>query len=360
MYLAFILFSLISLNRTFAKNDEKKLENHPSVTTYTTMQRNIELPLVPLPPISWNSSWLGNQWFPSSDYRLYSPQEIKKYFSNHSVLVLGDSTARRQFATWYAVMNAKSMVDQTIGELDHTSVIDINKLSKREKAIGGYDLSRQLPSSNKSWYYQKVTCVEHLVEITLHPSSYIFEKLGEFSLVIFIMGPWEYTGMHECLTRSKDLKTFTEIFMERLTEMVDAYPNTKFIWRTWASTDEQSWKHAQAHNHFIKSLIQQYQMKRYESNSPSWSHISYVDWGHVMGPRSFPKEKRIQGDTPNHYGLEARSCFIQMLVNHLKELEREEFHNLVPGWTLLKSNDTADDCVHAGGSERYCLNPSQL
>jgi hypothetical protein len=79
-----------------------------------------------------------------------------------------------------------------------------------------------------------------------------------------------------------------------------------------------------------------------------------------MGPRSFPKEKRIQGDTPNHYGLEARSCFIQMLVNHLKELEREEFHNLVPGWTLLKSNDTADDCVHAGGSERYCLNPSQL
>jgi hypothetical protein len=74
-----------------------------------------------------------------------------------------------------------------------------------------------------------------------------------------------------------------------------------------------------------------------------------------MGPKSFPIEKGIQGDIPHHFGLEARSCFIQMLVNHLKELEREEFHNLEPGWILLKSNDPADDCVHAGGSEKILL-----
>jgi hypothetical protein len=215
-------------------------------------------------------------------------------------------------------MNATSMVDQTIKELDHSSIIDVNKKIKTEVAIGGYDLSRQLPTSNKSWYFHKTNCFDTLVEITQQPSSFIFQKLGEFSLVIFIMGPWEYGEMYLCLTQSNGRRNI-------------------------------------AYNHYIKSLIQQYQIKRYESNSPSWSHISYVDWGQVMGPKSFPIEKGIQGDIPHHFGLEARSCFIQMLVNHLKELEREEFHNLEPGWILLKSNDPADDCVHAGGSEKILL-----
>jgi hypothetical protein len=339
------------------KSSDTRQQNYTQTYTEPTLKSRIN---TPLPPISWNSSWLGNQWIPSPEYRLYSPQEIKNYFSDHSVLVVGDSTARRQFATWYAIMNATSLDDVTLKEMDHASVIDVNKKIKTEPSTGGYDLSRQLPITNKSWYYYRDNCFESLVQNTLEPSFFISKNLGQFSLVVFILGPWEYGELFPCSFISNTRGNITEAFMERLTEMVDAHPNTKFVWRTWASKNAQTWKYAQAHNHFIKTLIQQFQIQRYQSNSPTWAHISYVDWGQIMGPRSFPKEKRIQGDIDHHFGFEARSTFIQMMINHLQELEKEVHHNLAPGWTLLKSNDTANDCVYAGGSEIYCLSTDQL
>merc|ERR1740124_2051250 len=55
--------------------------------------------------------------------------------------------------------------------------------------------------------------------------------------------------------------------------------------------------------------------------------VSYVDWGQATVPRLFGKE-RIAGDIPHHYGLEARTMFVQMLINHLKERERQKNHNI--------------------------------
>eukprot|EP00548_Thalassiothrix_antarctica_P007357 CAMPEP_0194139470 /NCGR_PEP_ID=MMETSP0152-20130528/9106_1 /TAXON_ID=1049557 /ORGANISM="Thalassiothrix antarctica, Strain L6-D1" /LENGTH=116 /DNA_ID=CAMNT_0038837313 /DNA_START=1 /DNA_END=348 /DNA_ORIENTATION=+ len=57
------------------------------------------------------------------------------------------------------------------------------------------------------------------------------------------------------------------------------------------------------------------------------SMVSYVDWGQAMLPRLFG-EQRIAGDIPLHYGLEARTMFIQMLINHLIERERQKIHNI--------------------------------
>lgn len=152
--------------------------------------------------------------------------------------------------------------------------------------------------------------------------------------------------------------------MSKLTALVDEYPHTKFLWRTWAGPADNgrgaAWKHAQAHNHFMKTLIHNFQRERYEAGDPTWTHISYIDWGHVMGPRAFPMDKRIMGDINNHFGYEARATFIQMWMNHLNELERLEEYKLPPGWMLWNSTDYADDCYHGGGSDMYCLTRQEL
>ncbi len=80
-----------------------------------------------LPPIHWNSSWIERQWIPPPGYITYSTQKIQSIFSKHSVLVVGDSTARRQFGTWYGLLNTSNPNDLTAREIDWGNIIDVNK-----------------------------------------------------------------------------------------------------------------------------------------------------------------------------------------------------------------------------------------
>ena len=316
----------------------------------------------PRPPIHWNSSWMGNEWFPNelSGYKLYTPREIKQYFTNQSVLFIGDSTARRQFATWFAMIAAPNINDLSLQELTSESVIDVNKKSQTEKSQDGYGLSRHGPGGKRCDLAYS-TCLSGLV-----PQLESDKLQNSYSQVVFVLGPWEI-GRWDCYTKENGRRNSSEAFVSKLSELVKEYPNTKFIWRTWAGPGDRSgtgrgkgWKHAQAHNHFMKTLIHNFQQERYEAQDPSWTHISYIDWGQVMGPRSFPYEKRIAGDIDHHMGYEARSTFVQMWMNHMMELERLEKNNLPPAWMLLNSTDNADDCLHGGGSDMYCLSREEL
>ena len=323
----------------------------------------------PRPPVHWNSSWLGNEWLPNPafGYRLYSPSEIKEYFTNKSVLVIGDSTSRRQFATWYATFSSQNLHDIALDEVTSAAVIDVNKKVTTEQAEEGFTLTRQCPGGMRCDLMGAV-CLQSLTN-DLEPDSFLFKQIQRhmYSIVLFVMGPWEYSSRVECISLERGRRNSTEEFISRLAELVDQFPNTKFIWRTWAGPSDKSgngrsgaWKNAQAHNHYIKSLIQNFQKKRFESNDPAWARISYIDWGHVMGPRTFPYQKRIAGDIDNHFGFEARLAFVHMWMNHMIELERAEEHKLAPGWSLWNSSDTANDCLHAGGSDLYCLSNDEL
>ena len=323
----------------------------------------------PRPPVHWNSSWLGNEWLPNPafGYRLYSPSEIKEYFTNKSVLVIGDSTSRRQFATWYAILNAQNLHDIALDEVTSAGVIDINKKVTTEKAEEGYTLTRQCPGGKRCDLMGTV-CLQFLVN-DLKTESFLFQQIQRhmYSIVLFVMGPWEYSSRTECISLEQGRRNSTEEVISRLVEMADQFPSTKFIWRTWAGPSDKSgdgrsaaWKNAQAHNHYIKTLIHKFQKERFESNDPAWTQISYIDWGHAMGPRTFPNRKRIAGDIDNHFGFEARLAFVHMWMNHMNELERAEKQNLAPGWSLWNSSDSANDCLHAGGSPLYCLSDNEL
>ena len=226
-----------------------------------------------------------------------------------------------------------------------------------------------MPVSGNHCDYMARVCLSHLAD-DLEPSPFMDSQMTLHSLILFNMGPWEYSEMHACVSRESGRRNSTETIIQNLINLVDKYPHIKFVWRTWAGPGSSRlgkkafnyWQNAQAHNHLIKTLIHKFQKERYAKNDTAWTRITYVDWGQVMGERVFPEERRIKGDIDNHFGFEARSAFVQMWLNHLVELERQEKLHLAPGWSLMdaRDTDTANDCSQAGGSPTYCLDQEEL
>ena len=337
-------------------------------------------------PLHWNSSWIGNQWIAPAGYKLISALEMRDYLSNHSILFIGDSTARRQYTTLYATLNASQISDITLNELNNTNVIDVNKYStNRENSTrDGYTLFRELPSSSVSSnndttrYYSalyEMVCLDGWVEGTKQLQFLQSEmQQMKYAVVVIVFGPWELSQKFECKTHNIGRYDATVALIDQLKNWTTVYPNTKFVWRTWAGPGTKNvwergeearsmeWKNSQGYNHFIKSLIHNYQREQHNNHGAKWNAISYIDWGMVMGPRSFPHDKRIKGDIPYHVGFEARATFDQMLINHLIELDRQETLNLAPStWVMEKDDsDSADDCLHAGFPPYYCVSKEEI
>lgn len=321
----------------------------PESKLTSIINNNEEHILTARPPLHYNSSWIGKQWIPPMEYHTYSPTELRRLFANHSILIVGDSTARRAYATLYALLNNSATVLET-DQLNHASIIDMNKRRIVEKCHKpGYKLCRQSPTMD--YYYE--ACLTDL----LNPP--FAKNIGNYSFVIFIIGPWELQNSWQCGTWSGRRQDSIDI-VQQWQQWSILYPHTKFIWRTWGSPGAtkrsaqeawHQWSWAQAHNVWMKHLVQQQQTPQ----------ISVMDFGHIMGPRLFPQAQRIEGDIDPHYGFEARLAWIQMLANHVVELERQEQFQLTP-YEISAYNDTEifDDCRLAGGLPDYCLTPSQL
>jgi hypothetical protein len=123
------------------------------------------------------------------------------------------------------------------------------------------------------------------------------------------------------------------------------------VWRTWGSPgttfsepkdNEKLWNQARTHNSYVKTLIDTNEISRKEAGKVP-SSISYIDFGQAMLPRLYPKEKRIQGDMASHYGLEARLAFVQMLMNHLIERDRQKRLMISPWLKDVTNNHGYND-----------------
>jgi hypothetical protein len=149
-----------------------------------------------------------------------------------------------------------------------------------------------------------------------------------YSLVIFVMGPYEV--LNRCKSSPNEWPAQAKTFLEALYQQEEV-GNTTFVWRTWGYQDpgnnETAMKivsnRAATYNNFFKAEIDKHSQERESLTNKSLSSVSYIDWAHVMSPRMFPSSKRIRGDMGPHYGLEARLTFLQMLMNHLVERDRQ-------------------------------------
>lgn len=297
------------------------------------------VPLVvssPLPPVHINSSWIGNQWIPPPGYNMYSAREIQNYFRGHSILFVGDSTARRTYATMYGILSAAEQ-HPTVYDLDDSSVIDVGKGkgSKKESCQKGYSLCRKMPLQVLNQYdLLDGACLIGLADMVKTDSFHLWKEwINTYSLVIFVIGPWEVGGMWQCGAERHGRKNQTDIFFRTLFESDELNDsNTTFVWRTWGSpgtthgnpsNDEKLWKKARTHNAYVKTLVDSNEISRKKAGKKMGA-VSYIDWGQAMFPILYPTEKRISGDIDPHYGLEARLAFVQMLINHLVERDRQK------------------------------------
>lgn len=293
----------------------------------------------PLPPVHMNSSWIGNQWIPPPGYNMYSAREIQNYFRSHSILFVGDSTARRTYATMYGILSAAEQ-HPTVYDLDDRSVIDAGKGKGSEKEYcpkKGLFLCRKMPLQVLNQYdLLDGPCLVNLVDIVKTDSFRLWKEwINTYSLVIFVIGPWEVGGndYRNCGAERHGRKNQTDIFFRTFFESDELNDsNTTFVWRTWGSpgtthknqgNDEILWKKARTHNAYVKALVDSNEISRKKAGKKMGA-VSYIDWGQAMLPRLYPTKNRISGDIDPHYGLEARLAFVQMLINHLVERDRQK------------------------------------
>ena len=243
-----------------------------------------------------------------------------------TILFVGGSTARRTYATFYAILNATDEPDDiTIQSLSAMKVIDVNKRNITEECHKeGYLLCRTTP---RAFDYMIASCLVELMNMTENHNSQFWRDLANYSLVVVIIGPWEMVARCQLYAPVEGWEMRFRRFLEPLynDNGKAATANTTIIWRTWGSmgrvndsTALGSWEKALQYNEYFKEEID---ARNQASRS---SAVSYIDWAHAMKPGLFPYSKRIKGDIAEHNGLEARLTFIQMLTNHFVERDRQE------------------------------------
>jgi len=78
-------------------------------------------------------SWIGDQWIPPNGRPTYSALDFLTYFQKRNVLFIGDSTARRAYATLYGAMTGDDLANIQSKEVEHYLVLDVNRAKITEK-----------------------------------------------------------------------------------------------------------------------------------------------------------------------------------------------------------------------------------
>jgi hypothetical protein len=239
----------------------------------------------------------------------------------------------------YGVLAAalKTPNDVSVDSIDNTRIIDVNKRNVTEVCKKkDFLLCRSLPGSEPSrqQYYDLLSavCLSDMQSSVKDPNSAFRRNLADYTLVIFVVGPWEVAGRVECGNGQLGRKKQTEDVFHALFDLNTT--TTEFVWRTWGSAGTaksvlgrgpKMWNRASAHNAYVKKLVDTNNAaRRKRSGLPTGARVSYIDWGQAMHPRLYPQQIRIAGDINEHYGLEARLAFLQMLVNHMVEQDRQK------------------------------------
>ena len=304
-----------------------------------------------LPPVHVNSSWIGNQWFPPPGYRLYNPHEIQDYFSQYSILFVGDSTGRRAYATLYSILNAttpsvsatKSDKDPTRPDLSFSSSLSSSSSSTVSPLL--HDISVHdvndpsvLNINKQIRKFRTEPCVERPTMLLCRytPPDYrryfdfrwnmcpdktdLRDHIQDYQLVVVALGPWELVG--RCGGQTVDEKwQHVQTMVDKLVGYARDYPAIRIVVRTTGNCGDAPESINQNYMTLQAALRLNRRLVEYVDTTPEIQEIpnlSVVDFGSIVLPhRSYPDNVRIHGDIPPHYGWEARLAFLQMLMNHL-------------------------------------------
>ncbi len=302
-------------------------------------------------------TWYGNQWIPPPGVPLYTREEIREVFSQFDTLWIGDSTARRAYATTFALMNSTNS-SISVSDLNKYEVIDVNKYFFRgmvdedscttQRARANEFLQPGMVNmwtnaslcrrvGKRSFDYIRTECLKELSDI-----SRLHSEMKRYSLVIIGMGIHDALKPQQCalgtessntsmaknvrvaLTPYQNLEKQAINGWQAALQIADTMKHSKandtsptaVLWRTsgFDSKGGQSVTERVLYlNHLSSDFLQN------KSITPELSNgtLALVDWGASIYPRSLPPNK-IEGDLSAHYGLEARMLMAQMTTQQLR------------------------------------------
>ncbi len=299
--------------------------------------------------------WYGNQWISPPGVPVYTREDMISAFSQFDTLWIGDSTARRAYATMFALMNSSTSSVRVV-DLNHPKVIDVNKYAHKGKVdenscerqrenVQQYfkpgmlniwtkeSLCRQV--AGRSFDYVRADCLKEIYHV-----SRLQWELQRYSLIIIGVGIHDLIRPHVCSIPLKNkgvqkgksnvakqvpveevLNSFGLQSAQQIADIMKQSPKhimspTAVLWRTTgfssATTDNQ--RISDTIRGLNERSVQFIQNKsRIESSNGT---LALVDWGTAIWPRSLPPD-RIEGDLDVHYGLEARLLMAQMTTQQL-------------------------------------------
>jgi len=303
-----------------------------------------------------NYTWIGNHWVPPPGVPTFTVLQMRTYFQNRNVLFIGDSTGRRSYNTLFALINAEDVDDIDVAsvergidatkkfpyvicpqedralynstfyqyicrDLNPTNGLDImnttiqstlNSTMNSTQAVdsaepGTTSKDDQSPSKKGKFDYTRLNCFGEVYDYVTGNSTYA-GVLGDYDLVVITLGVWEVMRGDCSMKRRDDVHERLNMTLHALEDISNA--DLQIAFRTPGFhgkrvADQVTFKMIQDSNAFFDSRKKEKQ-----------SNIIQVDWGSVISKRSW-NEKRISGDMPVHYGLEARLLFIQQLMHRL-------------------------------------------
>jgi len=347
----------------------------PIIEYSTQIQRIYKTNPLPQSAKVTDYSWIGNHWIPPSGVPTFTPSQMLEYFQQRNVLFIGDSTGRRAYATMFAMMNATDWRDVDVDSIDSKKVIDVNKgrrygeeVCLREERqiynstfsealcrdlplkIGTEDESKSTPHDHEDGYVRndgssttyiqqsyshsqkkgKFDYLKSVCYIELHdyftnltekrPTSTSLSQ--DYDLIVITVGMWDIVRGWDCRnlndgTRIED--PLVRLNMALSTLQAISSPKLQIAFRTVGSKDfngeggnDLSWNMIKSTNDFFASMGKQTSQDKGDMSN----NLTIVDWGTVISRRS-GNGRRIHGDLPVHYGLEARLLFSQQLMHAL-------------------------------------------
>jgi hypothetical protein len=274
-------------------------------------------------------TWIGNNWIPPAGKNIYSAADMKLFFQKHSILWIGDSTARRAYNTLYGILSCNETHIPTI-KIDAPELLVEGKYKYNanrcvKPALGSVALCRTIPGTApkdfKFFDYHQAYCYRDVT--ALAATDEIRQKIAaDYSLLIVSLGVWEIANQNHCADTSNTSTSFPNSTYESLTEGLDTLcqlqgPSLTIVWRTSGFRYNDA-----VGNMYLEEFddISTRHIDSFNKANIGNSNITYVDWGTEISPRSNGAD-RIKGDTREHYGLEARLLFLQLLMNELNPID---------------------------------------
>lgn len=183
----------------------------------------------------------------------------------------------------------------------------INATNEVLNTSRGNSSTRPVPPRIGKFDYGASNCYKDIVAFQERDLQSNNITSGDYDLLVVGLGTHEAEGFGYCRkTKYSNVSTELDRMHLALTKLsAMSSPSFRVVWRTIGFHVD----------HMADSTVHQLNQaaKEYIETQP---YMTYVDWAAVIAKRSFGKD-RIRGDLNEHYGLEARLLFIQMLMHEL-------------------------------------------